>query len=133
MSREQALKALASATECARGIAEDTKQIASDRIAAAHAVVQACAMYARLEEVPKPVRAKSDKPVEEWLSWDEHKKLMSELEFETEKLSTPQDLLKTVDKLEKATATKYEFNPEEFKAIAQRTALERRATKQKEV
>jgi cellobiose-specific phosphotransferase system component IIA len=38
MSREQALKALSSATEAARAICEDTKQSAPDRIAAAHAV-----------------------------------------------------------------------------------------------
>jgi hypothetical protein len=89
-------------------------------------------MYARLEEVPKPVRAKPEKPEVEWLSWDEHKKLMSELEFEPEKPSTPNDLAREVDKLEQTTAVPYEFNREEFKAIAQRTVSERRAARQKE-
>jgi hypothetical protein len=85
-----------------------------------------------LEEVPKPVRAKPEKPKVEWLSWDEHKKLMSELEFEPEKPSTPNDLAREVDKLEQATAVPYEFDSEAFKAIAQRNVLERRAARQKE-
>jgi hypothetical protein len=132
MSREQALKALSSATECARGIAEDTKQSASDRIAAAHAVVQACAMYARLEEIPKPVRVKPDKPEVEWLSWDEHKQLMSELEFESVKPSTPNDLAREVSKLEQATAVPYEFDSEAFKTNVRLALEQRRAAKQKE-
>ncbi len=78
MNREQALKALSSATECARVIAEDTKLSASDRIAAAHAVVQACAMYARLEAVPKPPRAIPEKPDVEYLSMDEYKALIGD-------------------------------------------------------
>ncbi len=57
----------------------------------------------------------------------------AKLEFETEKPPTPNDLAREVDKLEKATAVPYEFDKEEFKAIAQRNVLERRAARQKEV
>ncbi len=132
MSREQALKALSSATETARVIAEDTKQSASDRIAAAHAVVQACAMYARLEEVPKPVRAKPEKPEVEYLTWEEQKALMAELEqAATEKPLTPNDLLKEVGKLEQA-APPYKFDSEEFKSAVRLARAEREAS-QKEV
>jgi hypothetical protein len=89
MTREQALSALSSVLEAARGMTTDTSAPNIERIAAAHAVVQACAMFAKLESKPNATTTTKT----EYLDYEESRRLFDELEPTAEKPSVGGRLL----------------------------------------